>query len=99
MRRTLLAGAALLVSCSSAFAQVVIQTPGADVYVAPRGYAPPPSRYESHSYRSTPRVYEYTRTYDVDDADDDVVVVQRRYRADCGPYHRWNGDRCIYIRY
>jgi hypothetical protein len=98
MRRAVLACAALLVSCGSALAQVVIQTPGADVYVAPRAYAPPPSSYEVYTYRPAPRVYEYrSRVYDVDDIDD--VVVERRYRGGCSPHYRWNGERCVYSGY
>ena len=99
MRRAFLACAALLLSCGTALAQVVIETPGADVYVQPRAYAPaPPAAYEVHTYRPTPRVYEYrSRAYDVDDADE--VVVERRYRAGCGPYTYWNGYRCVYNPY
>ena len=98
MRRAFLACAALLLSCGTALAQVVIQTPGADVYVAPRAYAPPSRAYEFRSYRPAPRAYEYrSHVYDVDEVDD--VVVERRYRSGCGPYSYWNGSRCIYNPY
>lgn len=96
MHRLLLAAVALFVGCGSAAAQVVIEAPAADVYVAtPRTYT-----YEAYSYRSGPRVYyEAPRYYrDIDD-DDDVVIVRPRYRAGCGAHHYWNGSRCIYIRY
>lgn len=98
MRRALLACAALLVSCGSALAQVVIETPGADVYVAPRAYAPPRATYEVHTYRPAPRVYEY-RSRGVYEIDDDDVVVERHYRPGCGSHSYWNGYRCVYFGY
>jgi len=97
MRRLMLAGAItgtafLIAGYGSAMAQMVIETPPADVYVAP------PYSYDSDhfAYRSRPRVYGYTR-YDRDD--DDIVGVHPRYRGGCGTYHYWNGERCIDARH
>jgi hypothetical protein len=89
----LLAGAVLLAGYGSANAQVVIEVQPADVgdvYVA----SPYSYRHEYYAYRPGPRVYRYDH-----DVDDDVVIVHRDYRGGCGPRHRWNGDRCVYIRY
>jgi hypothetical protein len=96
MHRTLLACAALIAGCGSAAAQVVIETPPADVYVA----APPAYAYETYSYRSGPRVYYEAPRYryrDIDD--DDVVIVRPRYRSGCGAHAYWDGGRCVYFRY
>jgi hypothetical protein len=92
MRKLMLAGAALLASCAGAAAQVVIETHPADVYVATPSY-----EQETYVYRTTPRVYGYTRYYR--DDDDGVVVLRRGHRDACGDGSYWNGDRCIYIRY
>ena len=90
MRRTLLAAAALAVGYGTAAAQVVIEAPPPDVYVAtPYAYG-----YDYYTYRAEPRVYRYYR-----DVDDDVVVVRPRYRGACSPDHFWDGRRCIYFRY
>jgi hypothetical protein len=83
-----------MAGCGTVAAQVVIETPPADIYVA----TPPAYTYETYSYRSGPRVYYEAPRYYIDD-DSDVVVVRPRYRTACGPYRTWSGDRCIYIRH
>lgn len=96
MRRMMLAGAvataALATGYGPALAQVVIETPPADVYVAtPDAYAT-----DYYTYRTGPRVYGYTQYYR--DADDDVVVVRPQYRGGCGTYRYWDGMRCVDAR-
>ena len=66
MRRLMLTaaatGAALVAGYGSATAQLVIETPPADVYVGTRSYD---SGY--YNDRRGPRVYGYTREYRYDD--------------------------------
>jgi len=96
MRRLMLAaaatGAALLAGYGSAAAQLVIETPPADVYVDT------PYSYDSGYYttRRGPRVYGYTREYRYDD--DDAVSLRPSGPGGCGTYYYWNGDRCVDAR-
>ena len=95
MRRLMLAaaatGAALFAGYGSAAAQVVVETPPADVYVAT------PDAYDSSYYttRRGPRVYGYTREYRYDD---DAIAIRPSGPGGCGTYYYWNGDRCVDAR-
>ena len=95
MRRLMLAaaatGAALFAGYGSAAAQVVIETPPADVYVGT------PYAYDSGYYttRRGPRVYGYARDYRYDD---DAIAVRPSGPGGCGTYYYWNGDRCVDAR-
>lgn len=97
MRRLMLTavatGAALVAGYGSATAQLVIETPPADVYVGT------PYAYDSGYYytdRRGPRVYGYTREYRYDD--DDAVAIRPSGPGGCGTYYYWNGDRCVDAR-
>jgi hypothetical protein len=95
MRRFMLTavatGAALAAGYGSATAQLVIETPPADVYVAT------PNAYDSGYYttRRGPRVYGYTREYRYDD---DAIAIRPNGPGGCGTYYYWNGDRCVDAR-
>ncbi len=94
MRRLMLTaaftGAALVAGYGSATAQLVIETPPADVYVGTRSY-------DSGYYydRRGPRVYGYTREYR---DGDDTFAVRPSGPGGCGTYFYWNGDRCVDAR-
>jgi hypothetical protein len=94
MRRLVLAavvsGAALMAGYGSAMAQLVIETPPADVYVDTRSYD---SGY--YNDRRGSRVYGYTRDYRYDD---DAIAVRPSGPGGCGTYFYWNGDRCVDAR-
>ena len=94
MRRLMLTaaatGAALVAGYGNATAQLVIQTPPADVYVGTRSYD---SGY--YNDRRGPRVYGYNRGYRYDD---DAVAVRPDGPGGCGTYFYWNGDRCVDAR-
>ncbi len=94
MRNLMLAAAAtsaaLVAGYGSATAQVVIETPPADVYVGQ------PYAYDSdYTTRRGARVYGYTREYRVDD---DAIAVRPSGPGGCGTYFYWNGDRCVDAR-
>ena len=76
----------------SATAQLVIETPPADVYVGPR---PTPTTPATTTDRRGPRVYGYNRDYRYDD---DAVAVRPNGPGGCGTYYYWNGDRCVDAR-
>lgn len=84
-------GAALVAGYGSATAQLVIETPPADVYVGT------PYAYDSGYYttRRGPRVYGYTREYRYDD---DAIAIRPNGPGGCGTYFYWNGDRCVDAR-
>ena len=96
MRRLMLAaaatGAVLVATYGTANAQLVIETPPADVYVGT------PYAYDSGYYttRRGPRVYGYTREYRHDD--DDTIGTRPNGPGGCGTYYYWNGERCVDAR-
>lgn len=95
MRLSIIAAAAAalasLAAASSASAQV-----GFGVYVGPSGYydnyeyAPP-------VYRSRPRVYGYSSSYD-DDSQPTVVERVPSPRGGCGEFFYWDGTACVDAR-